>query len=65
VFLNDHALRFYDADHSEGEDRFLMPGLSFTLRMLGVCHCSRERDAVIRIISARKATRQEREHYGR
>jgi uncharacterized DUF497 family protein len=65
VFLDDHAMRFYDPDHSEDEDRFLMLGLSFTLRILIVCHCYRERDTVIRIISARKATRQERVHYGR
>jgi uncharacterized DUF497 family protein len=65
VFLDDHAMRFYDPDHSEDEDRFLMLGLSFTLRILVVCHCHRERDAVIHIISARKATRQERVHYGR
>lgn len=65
VFLDDHAMRFYDPDHSEDEDRFLMLGLSFTLRILVVCHCYRERDDVIRIISARKATRQERVHYGR
>ncbi|WHZ21880.1 MAG: hypothetical protein OJF47_000992 [Nitrospira sp.] len=65
MFLDDHAMRFYDPDHSEDEDRFLMLGLSFTLRILIVCHCYRERDTVIRIISARKATRQERVHYGR
>lgn len=65
VFLDDHALRFFDPDHSEDEDRFLMLGLSFTLRILVVCHCYRERDDVIRIISARKATRQESEHYER
>jgi uncharacterized protein len=65
VFLDDHAMRFSDPDHSEDEDRFLMLGLSFTLRVLVVCHCYRERDVVIRIISARKATRQERVHYGR
>ncbi len=65
VFLDDHALRFFDPDHSEDEDRFLMLGLSFTLRILVVCHCYRERDGLIRIISARKATRQEGEHYER
>ena len=64
VFLDDHAKRFYDPDHSE-EDRFLMLGLSFTLRILVVCHCYRERDDVIRIISARKATREEGKHYER
>ncbi|MBI4002680.1 MAG: BrnT family toxin, partial [Nitrospira defluvii] len=47
VFLDDHAMRFYDPDHSEDEDRFLMLGLSFTLRRLVVCHCYRERGDVI------------------
>ncbi len=65
VFLDDHAIRFYDPDHSHDEDRFIMLGVSFTLRILVVCHCYRESDSVIRIISARKATQQEAKHYGR
>ena len=65
VFLDDHAIRFYDPDHSEDEDRFIMLGLSFKLRVLVVCHCYKEGDLVIRIISARKATQQEAKHYGR
>jgi uncharacterized DUF497 family protein len=65
VFLDDHAIRFYDPDHSEEEDRFIMLGISFKLRVLVVCHCYKESDSVIRIISARKATRQEGKHYGR
>lgn len=65
VFLDDHAIRFYDPDHSEEEDRFIMLGISFKLRVLVVCHCYKESDSVIRIISARKATRQEGKHYRR
>ena len=65
VFLDDHAIRFYDPDHSHDEDRFIMLGMSFTLRILVVCHCYRESDSMIRIISARKATQQEAKHYGR
>lgn len=65
VFYDDRAIRFYDPDHSRDEERFIMLGMSFTLRILVVCHCYRESDAVIRIISARKATRQEAEQYGR
>lgn len=65
VFLDDHAIRFYDPDHSEEGDRFIMLGISFKLRVLVVCHCYKESDSVIRIISARKATRQEAQHYGR
>lgn len=65
VFLNDHAIRFFDPDHSDDEDRFIMLGVSFKLRVLVVCHCHWESEQVIRIISARKATRQEATHYGR
>lgn len=65
VFLDDHAIRFYDPDHSRDEDRFIMLGMSAKLRTVVVCHCYREEDAVIRIISARKANKQEAEHYGR
>ena len=65
VFLDDHAIRFYDPDHSGDEDRFIMLGISFKLRVLIVCHCYKKSDSVIRIISARKATRLEAKHYGR
>ncbi len=65
VFLDENALRFGDPDHSEDEDHFIMLGLSLGLRVLVVCHCFRQDDLVIRIISARKATRNERAVYGR
>ena len=65
VFLDDQAVRFYDPDHLGDEDRFLMMGISFKLRILIVCHCYRKSDRVIRIISARKATRGETTHYER
>ncbi len=65
VFLDENALRFYDPDHSEDEDRFLMLGISFQLRVLVVCHCFRADDAIIRIISARKADRKEAAIYWR
>ena len=48
-----------DPDHSDDEDRFILLGLSERLRVLVVCHCYRRGDSVIRIISARKATRHE------
>jgi uncharacterized DUF497 family protein len=54
-----------DPDHSTREDRFALLGLSARLRTLVVVHCYREREAVIRIISARKATRRERDIYNR
>lgn len=63
VFLDENALRFYDPDHSEDEDRFLMLGIGFRLRVLIVCHCYRASDTVIRIISARKADKQEEKDY--
>ncbi|MBL7115455.1 MAG: BrnT family toxin [Kiritimatiellae bacterium] len=63
VFLDENAIRFFDPDHSEDENRFLMLGMSFTLRVLVVCHCYREGDSVIRIISARKADKREQSDY--
>lgn len=57
-----HGISF-DPDHSESEDRFVMLGLSFRLRTLVVCYCVREENSIIRIISARKATRQESSTY--
>ena len=62
VFFDEDALEFPDPDHG---DRFLMLGMSLRLRVLVVCHCFRESATVIRIISARKATRAERRAYGR
>jgi uncharacterized DUF497 family protein len=47
------------------EDRFVLLGLSAKLRLLVVNHCYRKNDEVIRIISARKATRKERGQYRR
>ena len=61
--LDENTLRFFDPDHSADEDRFLMLGISFRLRVLVVCHCFRASDSVIRIISARKADRGERADY--
>jgi uncharacterized DUF497 family protein len=65
VFYDPYAVQFYDDEHSGWEDRFLMLGMSSRLRILLVCHCYRESDAVIRIISARRATAAERRHYPR
>jgi uncharacterized DUF497 family protein len=59
VFLDENAMRFFDPDHSADEDRFLMLGMSWKLRVLVVCHCFRVDDSVIRIISARKANKKE------
>mgnify|MGYP001576227993 CR=1 FL=1 len=63
VFYDDDALEFHDSEHSEDEDRFIMLGLSFNVRVLVVCHCVRASESVIRIVSARKATKHEAERY--
>ena len=63
VFFDPRAVEFYDDAHAEWEDRFLLLGLSTKLRVLMVCHGYREADGVIRIISARKATKNEQHHY--
>jgi len=63
VFLDEHAIRYFDPDHSADEDRFLMLGMSLKLRVLVVCHCYRAHDSLIRIISARKANKKEQAAY--
>jgi len=65
AFLDENGLLIDDPDHSEEEDRFILLGLSSSLRLLLVCHCYRAIDGTIRIISARKADRQERNEYVR
>jgi len=63
VFIDENARLIDDPEHSEEEARFILMGLSEELKMLIVCHCYRESDQVIRIISARKATKQEATFY--
>ena len=64
VFYDDFAVQFYDDNHSElEEDRFLILGVSNKARMLMVCHCERQSGNVLRIISARKATKNEQKFY--
>ncbi len=63
VFEDEHALLLEDEEHSEEEERFVLLGLSAASRILIVCHCYRESDEIIRIISARKADRLERREY--
>ncbi|MGB5602679.1 MAG: BrnT family toxin [Gammaproteobacteria bacterium] len=64
VFYDEFAIQFYDSENSElEEDRFLLLGQSSESRILLVCHCERDSDNTIRIISARKATRKERRFY--
>lgn len=65
VFYDEEALVIDDPEHSEEEDRFIILGLSSRANLLVVCHCCRDSDTVIRIISARKATRTETGYYRR
>lgn len=64
VFYDDLAVQFYDEASSSGEDRFLMLGMSSGAHLLLVCHCERGRGGIIRIISARRATKKESSYYG-
>ena len=63
VFSDEHALLIDDPDHSKEEDRFVLLGLSQSLRLLVVVHCYRAEGRIIRIISARKADTDEQSVY--
>ena len=63
VFYDEHALLIDDPDHSEEEERFILLGFSRRANLLVVCHCYRQSESVIRIISARKATKAEEKSY--
>ena len=65
TFYDEYAIQFFDPEHSEDEDRFILLGTSFKLKTLVVCHCFRQEEAVIRIISARKADKEEELEYWR
>jgi len=62
-FYDENAKLIEDPDHSEDEERFILLGLSHSLRVILVCHCHRSEGNVIRIISARKATPNESKVY--
>ncbi len=64
VFYDEFAVQFFDDDHSGDEERFLLLGMSTGARLLLVCHCERGARNIIRIISARKATKRESTFYG-
>jgi uncharacterized DUF497 family protein len=63
VFLDEEGIMIPDPDHSDTEERFVIIGRSIQFRILIVCHCYRENDEVIRLISARKANSLERNQY--
>lgn len=62
VFSDENAVEFFDPDHSEEEDRFILLGISAKLRILVVCYCQRKGNS-IRMISARKADKREEKDY--
>lgn len=63
VFLDDRARLIDDPDHSDHEERFVLLGLSASLRLLLVCHCYRGEGNIIGIVSARKASTHESKAY--
>ena len=63
VFYDENAIQFHDPDHSSEEDRFILLGVSHALNTLVVCHCFREEETMVRIISARKADKDETKVY--
>lgn len=63
VFYDEYAIQFFDPGHSKDEDRFILLGTSFKSQALVVCHCFREEETKVRIISARKADREEQHVY--
>ena len=62
-FYDEFAVQFFDDENSIDEERFLLLGMSSGARLLLVCHCERASGSVIRIISARKATKRESAFY--
>ena len=65
VFYDENAIQFYDPEHSNSEDRFILLGTNFKLKTLVVCHCFRDEETIVRIISARKADKEEEQVYWR
>jgi len=63
VFFDENARIVPDPEHSDDEDRFILLGISANVRILTVCHCYRQDEKTVRIISARKATNHEAKQY--
>lgn len=63
AFHDEYAMQFYDPDHSDDEDRFILLGTNHQLKTLVVCHCFRQTETIIRIISARHADASEQAAY--
>jgi len=62
-FYDENAIQFFDPDHSDEEDRFIFLGVSHKLNALVVCHCFKKEETTVRIISARKADKDEANIY--
>jgi len=65
VFYDENARLRSDPDHSIEEERFIILGMSLNLKIIIVVHTYKEKDELIRIISARKATKNESKIYYR
>ena len=63
VFYDENAILFFDEEHSDEEERYILLGYSENLKMLVVCNCYIQNKEVIRIYSARKATKNEQRYY--
>ncbi|MBQ1388126.1 MAG: BrnT family toxin [Clostridia bacterium] len=63
VFFDEAAILFDDPDHSANEERFLIIGMIRSSKICIVSHCYRDSGNVIRLISAREATKKERQVY--
>ena len=63
MFYDENAVLFDDPDHSIGEERFLIIGIVKESKICIVSHCYRDSDNVIRLISAREATKREKQTY--
>lgn len=63
MFYDDAVILFDDPEHSIGEERFLIIGIIKTSKICIVSHCYRESDSIIRLISAREATKNEKKIY--
>ena len=65
AFYDEDGLFMHDPDHSRDEDRFILLAMSRRANLLVVIHCYRDNDEVVRIISARKAEKEEEFQYYR
>ena len=65
VLWDENAIIINDPEHSEEEERYLLLGMSASVRLLVIVHCYRENGTIVRIVSARKATKKEHLTYQR